>query len=185
MLLDWKGLQKGCFLLLLFIGTLCHQSLAPWMSGSFAQLGLGKGSLYSNVRIAPWHGHNTPGGLSYPLLGAWILMLWVVLRGIKHRRALVRVLNCLLSATGFLSARTLGVRGRTLGVRGETVFDCTNPKNSVADVDLSVVSDCPDFQSTYQNPTLQEVQIIQRTASTLVETYTCNLIVSREACHCK
>ena len=148
------------------------------MSGSFDQLGLGKGYSSWNVGIAPWHEHVTPGGLSYPLLGVWTLMLWLVLRGLRNKRALIKGLNFLLAATGSHSVATLGVRG-------ETVFDCTNPKATIRDVDLSVVAECPDFKSTYQNSTLQEVQIIQRTASTLVETYTCNLIVSREACQCK
>ena len=176
--LIWKGLRLGRFLLLLSLGILYCRGLAPWRSGQVDRHGSGRESLSSNARIAPWHGHNTHGGSSFPLYAAWILMLWVALKLYKHRRSLPKILNCLLAATGSHYAQTLGARG-------ETVFDCTNPKNSVADVDLSVVAECPDFKSTYQNSTLQEVQIVQRTASTLVETYTCNLIISREACKCK
>jgi len=102
-------------------------------------------------------------------------MLWVVLGLIKHRGSLPKYLSYLLVATGSPFAHKHGARG-------ETVYDCTNPQVSVADVDLSVVAECPAFESTYQNSTLQEVQIVQRTASTLVETYTCNLLITREAC---
>ena len=71
------------------------------------------------------------------------------------------------------------------GVHWETMFDCTDPANTIVDIDLSVVSECPDFQSTYANASLVNVQIIQRMSSTLVKTYICNLIVSCEVCHCK
>ena len=73
----------------------------------------------------------------------------------------------------------------TPGIHGETMFDCTDPANTIVDIDLSVVSECPDFQSTYANASLVNVQIIQRMSSTLVKTYICNLIVSCEVCHCK
>ena len=173
-----KGLRLGRFLLLLSLGILYCKGLAPWRSGQVDQHGSGKEFSSSNARIAPWHGHNTHGGSSFPHYAVWTLTLWVVLNLYKHRRSLPKILSCLLAATGSPFAHKLGARG-------ETVFDCTNPKNSVADVDLSVVAECPDFQATYQNSTLQEVQIVQRTASTLVETYTCNLFISREACKCK
>ena len=179
MLLGWKGLQTGSFLLLMSLAVLYHRSdLAPWTAGLFEQLGLGKGCSFWSAKIAPWQEHVTPGGLSYPLLGVRTLMLLVVLRALKNRKSLPKYLNLALAATVSPSATTLGVRG-------ETMFDCTNAKNTVADVDLSVVSECPNFKSTYQNASLLEVQIIQRTASTLIETNTCNLILSREACHCK
>ena len=113
-----------------------------------------------------------------PPLRCTDLMLYLALSAIKNQRSSVKLLSLGLSATGSPFARTPGVRG-------ETVFDCTNPKNTIADVDLSVVEECPDFVSTYGNQTLVRTQILQRTASTLVETYTCNLIISREACKCK
>ena len=173
-----RGLRLGRFLLLLSLGTLYYKELAPWRNGQVDQLGSDKESLSSSVRIAPWHEHTTHGESSFPLSAVWTLTLWVVLSLFKHRRSLPKILTYLLAATGSPYAHRLGARG-------ETVFDCTNPKNSVADVDLSVVAECPDFQATYQNSTLQEVQIVQRTASTLVETYSCNLFISREACKCK
>ena len=176
--LIWKGLRIGRFLLLLSLGILYCRGLAPWRSAQVDLLGSGKEFLSSNARIAPWRELNTHGGSSFPLFAVWTLTLWVVLSLYKHRRSLPKILSCLLAATGSPFAHKLGARG-------ETVFDCTNPKNSVADVDLSVVAECPDFQATYQNSTLQEVQIVQRTASTLVETYSCNLFISREACKCK
>ena len=176
--LIWKGLRLGRFLLLLSLGILYCTGLAPWRSGQVDRHGLGREFLSSNARTARWRGHNTPGGSSFPLLAAWTLTLWAVLNLYKHRRSLPKILSCLLAATGSPYAHKLGARG-------ETVFDCTSPKVSVADVDLSVVAECPSFQSTYQNSTLQEVQIVQRTASTLVETYSCNLFISREACKCK
>ena len=173
-----KGLRLGRFLLLLSLGTLYYKELAPWRNGQVDQHGSDKESLSSSVRIAPWHEHTTHGGLSFPLYAVWTLTLWVVLGLIKHRRSLPKYLSYLLVATGSPYAHKHGARG-------ETVYDCTNPQVSVADVDLSVVAECPDFKSTYQNSTLQEVQIVQRTASTLVETYSCNLLISREACKCK
>ena len=176
--LIWKGLRIGRFLLLLSLGILYCRGLAPWRSGQVDLHGSGKEFLSSNARIAPWRELNTHGGSSFPLFAVWTLTLWVVLSLYKHRRSLPKILTYLLAATGSPFAHRLGARG-------ETVFDCTNPKNSVADVDLSVVAECPDFQATYQNSTLQEVQIVQRTASTLVETYSCNLFISREACKCK
>ena len=170
-----KGLRLGRFLLLLSLAILYWKE-APWRRVD--QHGSDKESLSSSARIAPWHEHTTHGESSFLLSAVWTLTLWVVLGLIKHRRSLPKYLSYLLVATGSPYAHRHGARG-------ETVFDCTNPKNSVADVDLSNVAECPDFQATYQNSTLQEVQIVQRTASTLVETYTCNLFISREACKCK
>ena len=96
----------------------------------------------------------------------------------KRRQSFLRLLSLGLSVTASPFAKTHEVHG-------DTVFDCTNAKNTIADVDLSVVEDCPDFVSTYGNATLVRTQILQRMASTLVKTYTCNLIISREACKCK
>ena len=104
--------------------------------------------------------------------------LWWVLRAYQKRKSLRRFLHLLLAIRASPSVMTPGVHG-------ETVFNCTNPKNTIADIDLSVVSECPDFTSTYANASLVNVQIVQRTSSTLVETYACNLIVSREVCRCK
>ena len=173
-----KGLRFGRFLLLISLGILLCKEIAPWRSGQVDQPGSDRESLSSNVRIAPWHEHTTHGESSFPLSAVWTLMLWVVLGLIKHRGSLPKYLSYLLVATGSPFAHKHGARG-------ETVYDCTNPQVSVADVDLSVVAECPAFESTYQNSTLQEVQIVQRTASTLVETYTCNLLITREACKCK
>ena len=113
-----------------------------------------------------------------PPVGVLILILWLALSAYKRRQSFLRLLSLGLSVTASPFAKTHGVHG-------ETVFDCTNAKNTIADVDLSVVEECPDFVSTYGNATLVRTQILQRTASTLVETYTCNLIISREACSCK
>ena len=113
-----------------------------------------------------------------PPVGVLILMLWLALSAYKRRQSFIRLLSLGLSVTASPFAKTHGVHG-------ETVFDCTNAKNTIADVDLSVVEECLDFTSTYGKPTLVRTQILQCTASTLVKMYTCNLIISREACQCK
>ena len=110
-----------------------------------------------------------------PLIGVWILTLT---QAYRKRKSLTRFLHLLLAVTASPSVMTPWVHG-------ETVFDCTDPANTITDIDLSVVSECPDFQRTYAKVSLVNVLIIQRTSSTLIETYTCNLIVSREVCHCK
>ena len=172
------GFPKACFLLLLTsLVAAAYKEGALWNTGRPELYTPGKAYISPTVRRALPTEHVISTGSYYPHCGVLILMLYLALSAIKRRNS-VTLLSLGLSATDSPFARTPGVRG-------ETVFDCTNPKNTIADVDLSVVEECPDFVSTYGNATLVRTQILQRTASTLVETYTCNLIISREACSCK
>ena len=173
------GFPKACFLLLLTsLVAAAYKEGALWNTGRPELYTPGKAYISPTVRRALPIEPAISTGSYYPPCGVLILMLYLALSAFKKRRSSVKLLSLGLSATGSPFARTHGVRG-------ETVFDCTNPKNTIADVDLSVVEECPDFVSTYGNQTLVRTQILQRTASTLVETYTCNLIISREACKCK
>ena len=172
------GFPKACFLLLLTsLVAAAYKEGALWNTGRPELYTPGKAYISPTVRRALPTEHVISTGSYYPHCGVLILMLYLALSAIKRRNS-VPLLSLGLSAKGSPFARTPGVRG-------ETVFDCTNPKNTIADVDLSVVEECPDFVSTYGNQTLVRTQILQRTASTLVETYTCNLIISREACKFK
>ena len=173
------GFPKSCFLLLLtsLVATQYKKS-ALWVTGKPELFGPGKASMSPTFPRALLTEPATSTGSYYPPCGVLILMLYLALSAYKRRQSFVKLLSLGLSATTSPFARTHGVHG-------ETVFDFTNAKNTIADVDLSVVEECPDFVYTYGNATLVRIQILQQTASTLVETYTCNLIISREACHCK
>ena len=173
------GFPKSCFLLLLTsLVAAQYTESALWITGKPELYGPGKAYMSPTVpRVLPTEPATSTGSY-YPPCGVLILMLYLALSAYKKRRSSVQLLSLGLSATTSPFAKTHGVHG-------ETVFDCTNAKNTIADVDLSVVEECPDFVSTYGNATLVRTQILQRTASTLVETYTCNLIISREACSCK
>ena len=173
------GFPKSCFLLLLTsLVAAQYTESALWITGKPELYRPGKAYLSSTVPRAQLIGPATSTGSYYPPAGVLILMLWLVLSAFKRRQSFIKFLSLGLYLTASPFARTHWVHG-------ETVFDCTKAKNTIADVDLSVVEECPDFVSTYGNATLVRTQILQRTASTLVETYTCNLIISREACHCK
>ena len=173
------GFPKSCFFLLLTsLVAAQYTESALWITGKPEVYGPGKASLSWTVPRAQLIGPSPNIGFSCPPIGVLILMLWLALSAYKRRQSFIRLLSLGLSVTASPFAKTHGVHG-------ETVFDCTNAKNTIADVDLSVVEECPDFVYTYGNATLVRIQILQQTASTLVETYTCNLIISREACHCK
>ena len=169
------GFPKSCFLLLLTsLVAAQYTESALWITGKPELYGPGKAYMSPTVpRVLPTEPATSTGSY-YPPCGVLILMLYLALSAYKKRRSSVQLLSLGLSATASPFARTHGVHG-------ETVFDCTNAKNTIADVDLSVVEDCLDFVSTYGNATLVRTQILQR----LVETYPCNLIISTEACKCK
>ena len=173
------GFPKSCcFLLLKSLVAAQYTESALWITGKPEVYGPCKASSSSTVPRARLTGPATNIRFSCPPAGVLILMLWLVLSVYKRRESFLRLLSLGLSVTASPFAKTHEVHG-------DTVFDCTNAKNTIADVDLSVVEDCPDFVSTYGNATLVRTQILQRMASTLVKTYTCNLIISREACKYK
>ena len=173
------GFPQACFLLLLTsLVAAAYKEEALWITGRPELYTPGKAYTSPTVRRALPIEPAISTGSYYPPCGVLILMLYLALSAVKNRRSSVKLLSLGLSATASPFARTHGVHG-------ETVFDCTNPKNTIADVDLSVVEECPEFTSTYGPPTLVRTQILQCTSSTLVETYQCNLIISREACQCK
>ena len=127
------------------------------ITGLLAVLGLGTASLFLNA-LNVWALEPVGNGeCSFPVIGVWTLTLWLVLRAYRKRKSLTIFLHLLLAVTASPSVMTPGVHGKT-------VFDCTDLANTSADIDLSVVSECPDFQSTYANASLVNVQIIQRTS---------------------
>ena len=64
----------------------------------------------------------------------------------------------------------------------QIAYDCDSGLQSITTLAIDDIAACPPFNNTYTDAPKANIQVLQRTTNTLIQSYSCKATINREAC---